>query len=241
MKRESAGTGPEPKKIQSMFASISDDYDLANRVLSLGIDQLWRKTLIQKALKLTPDPHSALDVACGTGDVAIALRRRLGNQVQVTGCDFSPEMLSQARKKSNQVRWQDGDALALPFQSDSFDLVTMAFGLRNVRDPKLALQELARVLKPGGTAAILEFGEPRRSAVGKLVQRFNRFWLGTVGGALSGRPEAYRYLQASSESFYSREALSSLACASTQLEVSSQGLFPGICYLLLLHKPRQPR
>ena len=225
-----------------MFASISIRYDLANRLLSLGIDQLWRKKLITAALQLTPNPQAALDVACGTGDVAIALRERLGHQVLVTGCDFSPEMLSLARKKSNQVQWHDGDALALPFGSEIFDLVTMAFGLRNVRDPQLALQELARVLRPGGTVAILEFGEPERTGLGTLLgtllQRFNRFWLGTVGGAISGRPEAYRYLSASSEKFYSRETLTALAQSSLGLRVESQSLFPGICYLLLIHKPR---
>lgn len=141
------------------------------------------------------------------------------------------------KKKSSRVQWQYGDALALPFQTESFDLVTMAFGLRNVRDPKLALQEVTRVLRSGGTAAVLEFGEPQSSRLGFLLSRFNRFWLGTVGGALSGHPEAYRYLSASSENFYSQEDLTSIAKSALGLQVSSQILFPGICYWLLLHKP----
>jgi demethylmenaquinone methyltransferase/2-methoxy-6-polyprenyl-1,4-benzoquinol methylase len=238
---------PEPDQVRRIFASISQRYDLANRVLSLGLDQRWRRSLIKGALASTPRPRDVLDLACGTGDVTLALRRTLDQDASITGCDFSSEMLSMARAKANSsappqgkpIQWVEGDATALPFAAESFDLVTIAFGLRNVADRARTLSEMHRVLRPGGTAAILEFGDPEGSGLAKAIQLLNRVWLGLVGGAVTGHGWAYRYLSSSSERFPGRQTLSTEA--RTQLpgcEVRSGALFPGICYLVLITRPQ---
>lgn len=186
-----------------MFDNIADRYDLLNRIISLGIDQSWRrKTVASLAL----DPSSrVLDLATGTADLAIMIAK-LHPGVEITGVDPSNNMLAVGQKKverellTERVRLLEGDAQALPFEDNSFDGTCIAFGIRNVPDRVQGLREMARVTRSGGRVAILELSEPRGSIMGALA----RFHVHTVvpwmGAILSGKKE-YRYLQKSIAAF----------------------------------------
>ena len=142
----------QPDEVAGMFDTVANNYDLTNAVLSGGNAALWRYAVV-KAI----DPQSGeriLDIACGTGTSSVALAR---TGATVVGLDFSPGMLEQARRRHGSVEFVEGDAMKLPFVSDEFDVVTISFGLRNVSDPKAALDEMYRVLKPGGRLVICEF------------------------------------------------------------------------------------
>jgi len=186
-----------------MFDRIAPRYDLVNRVLSLGLDQRWRRRAVH-ALTLTGHPR-VLDVATGTGDLAIEILRAHGDAT-VIGLDPSPGMLAIARAKlerrglADRVELIVGDACTLPQPSCSMDAATIAFGIRNVPDRPAALRELARVVRPGGRVVVLELGEPRRGLLGSLA-RFHTHWVvPRLGGWLGGSRE-YRYLQTSIAAF----------------------------------------
>jgi len=181
---------PDPKAVREMFAGIADRYDLANRVLSGGVDTRWRRRVVRRAGGRLEGRH-ALDVACGTGDLARALRKA---GAEVLGVDFTFEMVARAPRKDPEVRWVQGDALALPVPSGAFDVATIAFGLRNVADRRLALRELHRALRPGGRALILEFSMPREDLFGRAYKRYLMHVLPRIGGALAGDRSAYAYL-----------------------------------------------
>ncbi len=186
-----------------MFDNIADRYDLLNRLISLGIDQSWRRRTVS-ALQL-PAAAQVLDLATGTGDLAIMIAE-MQPDAEVTGLDPSVGMLGVGHKKvqkfglNERVRLIEGDAQALPFGNDSFDGTTIAFGIRNVVDRLQGLREMARVTRPGGRVAILELSEPRGGVMGQLA----RFHVHTVvpwmGALLSGKKE-YRYLQKSIAAF----------------------------------------
>lgn len=225
---------PEAQTVQRIFSSVSRGYDLANRVLSLGLDQLWRRRVVRQSQELLPGdgPVSILDIATGTGDLAIQFRKSLGARAKIVGADFSEAMLEVARAKDASIQWQTADALHLPYEDGSFDLVTISFGLRNVADTGQAIREFQRVLRPGGSVLILEFGNPGASALGKTINRINRLWLHVVGGAITGAGWAYRYLSESSERFPGAEGLaSSIVKWIPGSSVTTRTLFPGICYL----------
>ena len=146
------------RRVREMFARISPRYDLLNHLLSGNIDKRWRRHVVERLRPLlSPDPQ-VLDVACGTGDLSIALFDNIG--AQVTGVDFCRPMLERAARKQPQIAFVEADALRLPFGNDAFDAVTIAFGLRNLSSIEEGLRELQRVLKPNGWAAILEFSKP---------------------------------------------------------------------------------
>lgn len=197
-----------PATIRQMFDEIAPRYDLANRMLSFGFDVLWRKQAVCEAL--ARHPAHILDVATGTGDLAIALRRR-SQAAQIVGSDFSAEMLAVARSKSEQsglsLDWVVADALKLPFPDASFEAVTTAFGFRNFADPQLALAEFFRVLAPGGRLVILEFPKPPGGPWGWAYQAYLRSVLPLIGGVVSGKPSAYRYLSRSVQGFLAPEEL----------------------------------
>src|SRR6516164_1150508 len=148
-----------------MFDRIAPVYDAMNRVMTAGLDRRWRRITAEQAVR---PGERALDACCGTGDLAIAARKRGAN---VVGLDFSERMLERARAKRGDVEWVRGDLLALPFENESFDAVTVGFGVRNVEDLPAALVEMRRVLRPGGRVGILEVTRPR----GALAP-FYRLW-----------------------------------------------------------------
>jgi demethylmenaquinone methyltransferase/2-methoxy-6-polyprenyl-1,4-benzoquinol methylase len=182
-----------PEGVESMFDRIAPVYDFMNHAMTMGLDRRWRR-LTAEAVVAPGD--KVLDACCGTGDLALAARAEGG---EVTGLDFSEEMLKRARRKSNEIEWVRGDMLRLPFANETFDAVTVGFGVRNVEDLDAAVRELRRVLKPGGRLAILEIVRPR----GPLKVFFRAWFDGLVplaGKVLPGGA-AYSYLPASVRRF----------------------------------------
>jgi demethylmenaquinone methyltransferase/2-methoxy-6-polyprenyl-1,4-benzoquinol methylase len=199
--------GPESGTIQEMFRAISRRYDLANDVLSFGIHRLWRSRLVRWSGAKAGD--RVLDCATGTGDLAIAFRRAVGGGGRVVGIDFVPDMVDLARAKArglSGVRFATADVMSLPFADDSFDIVSISFGIRNVSDPIAAVQEMARVLRPEGRLMVLEFGQPSGGLFAKIYAVYRTRLLPTIGGWVTGEREAYAYLERSSGRFPAGEA-----------------------------------
>src|ERR1700677_3881988 len=166
-----AESASAPRAVRDMFTSIAPRYDLLNHVLSCNVDRLWwRKTARSFASVLKRPEARVLDLCCGTGDMTFALRRQAGKSAaEILGVDFSHAMLQRANAKSTgkSLRWVEADALCLPFPSQQFDLITAAFGFRNLADYDAGLREIARLLRPNGEYGILDFGEPR-GLMGKI-------------------------------------------------------------------------
>ena len=193
------------RAVREMFTSIAPRYDLLNHVLSFSIDRVWwRRTARTFRHILARSDARVLDLCCGTGDMAFALRRQAGNSsAQITGADFSHAMLQLARAKSvaqSAPAWIEADALNLPFPTSHFDLVTSAFGFRNLADYDAGLREILRVLRPGGEVGILDFGEPK-GAMGAIYRIYFRQVLPRIGTLISGVRGPYAYLPASVERF----------------------------------------
>src|SRR6266404_4345577 len=222
------GTRPEgaqteadaSRKVREMFTEIAPRYDFLNHLLSLEMDRVWRARAARRVRPILRRADArALDLCCGTGDLAFALAR--SGPAQVLGVDFSHAMLVRANQKSkahaqgHQPQWAapaaffEADALRLPFAHGSFDLVTTAFGFRNLANYESGLREIWRVLKPGGTVAILEFTEPPSGLLGDLYRWYCRKVLPKIGGLLSGKPNAYKYLPASVARFFQPQELTS--------------------------------
>ncbi len=194
--------------IQEMFSAIAPRYDFLNRLLSLGIDQGWRRTLARMAL--LKDTNAILDVACGTGDVSLELRQK-APRARIVGLDFSQAMLDLAQVKIEQaqagIELVAASAEELPFPPADFDLLTIAFGIRNVVDKKKALAEFFRVLKPHGRLAILEFSQPQATWL-RALYNFYFFKVLPLVGGLFARRSAYRYLPDSVAKFPCRDEFS---------------------------------
>jgi demethylmenaquinone methyltransferase/2-methoxy-6-polyprenyl-1,4-benzoquinol methylase len=192
--------------VREMFGRIAPRYDLLNHLLSLDIDKLWRRRVAQRFRAVLRDPKTkVLDLCCGTGDLAFAFRREASGGAEIIGADFVPEMLVRARAKSAasaaKIEFVEADALSLPFADAGFDLVSCAFGFRNLANYERGLQEIRRVLKPGGAVAILEFAEPRGKIFGALYRFYFRHVLPRLGGLISGNAQAYSYLPSSVRKF----------------------------------------
>jgi demethylmenaquinone methyltransferase/2-methoxy-6-polyprenyl-1,4-benzoquinol methylase len=196
--RESASRG-----VREMFTAIAPRYDLLNHLLSANVDKLWWRRAARTFAKILSQPNArVLDLCCGTGDMAFALHRG-GPDSHITGADFSHAMLVLASAKSSSdrpVKWIEADALQLPFPDQSFDLVTSAFGFRNLADYDAGLREIRRVLRPGGEYGILEFSEPE-GLMGKVYNVYFKSVLPRIGRLISGAQSAYSYLPASVERF----------------------------------------
>ena len=194
-------------RVRSMFGAIAGRYDLNNRLHSFGQDQRWRRAAVRLAAVTSTD--DILDVACGTGDLTEAFARALPRSV--TGLDFTPEMLDVARVKHPRRErpageptpvYLEGDATALPFDDASFDVLSIAFGIRNVGEPARALAEFRRVLRPGGRLVILEFAEPRNAVLRGLNRLYtHRIMPLTASLIARDRSGAYKYLPRSVETF----------------------------------------
>jgi demethylmenaquinone methyltransferase/2-methoxy-6-polyprenyl-1,4-benzoquinol methylase len=218
--RDLPGTRPEGVRdeaeaaahVREMFGRIAPRYDLLNHLLSLDIDKVWRRRVARTFSAVLRDANArALDLCCGTGDLAFAFRREASTGAQIIGCDFVPEMLVRARAKAAAtgaaVEFVEADALHLPFADGSFDLASCAFGFRNLANYERGLQEIRRVLKPGGAAGILEFAEPPGKVFGALYRFYFRHVLPLLGGIISGNATAYTYLPNSVSKFPPPEVL----------------------------------
>jgi demethylmenaquinone methyltransferase/2-methoxy-6-polyprenyl-1,4-benzoquinol methylase len=224
-------------KVREMFSQIAPRYDFLNHLLSLQLDRLWRARAAAYLRPIFPETEihvvehkpvyvrrepAVLDLCCGTGDLAIALNRRY--RARVVGVDFAHSMLVRARKKSARlhspdlvqlrpITYVEADALRLPFSDSSFDLVTTAFGFRNLANYEAGLREIQRVLKPGGTVAILEFAEPPEGMLGDLYRWYFCKVLPKIGGLISGDQAAYKYLPKSVARFFRPPELAALLTA----------------------------
>ena len=204
-------SGPDPVAVEATFSSVAPRYDLANHWLSGGIDFYWRNRLVKLAQK--NKPTDILDLATGSGDVLFALRKGLGDKVRLTGLDFCEPMLDQARAKRTVRGLGDatnqflhGDCLALPFEDQSFDLITIAFGLRNLADRAKGLAEMQRVLRSGGRLIILEFSQPYLW-FRPLYYFYLKGILPWLARWLTGDRDAYLYLGTSIAGFPNRVEL----------------------------------
>jgi demethylmenaquinone methyltransferase/2-methoxy-6-polyprenyl-1,4-benzoquinol methylase len=223
------GTQPEgahteadaSRKVREMFTQIAPSYDVLNHILSLQLDRLWRARTAKRLRPILECKDAlVLDLCCGTGDLALALRK--AGKARIIGADFAHTMLVRARAKSILGRSHSGmpappplslaeaDAIRLPFADSSFDLVTAAFGFRNLANYEAGLREIHRVLKPGGTIAILEFTEPPDGLLGDIYRWYFCKVLPRIGGWLSGDPAAYTYLPKSVSRFFRPPELASL-------------------------------
>jgi demethylmenaquinone methyltransferase / 2-methoxy-6-polyprenyl-1,4-benzoquinol methylase len=194
----------EEGQVRAMFDRIARVYDLMNSVMTAGLHHRWRERAADLAA-LGPGDR-ALDVACGTGDLAVELARRVGASGKVVGSDFSEAMLERARQKSGAVQWEWANALELPYPDGGFDAATVGFGARNFSDLDRGLAEMARVVRPGGRVVVLEITTPQRPP----LSTFFSIWFDRVIpalGRLAGDPDAYAYLPSSVKRFPAPEPL----------------------------------
>jgi demethylmenaquinone methyltransferase/2-methoxy-6-polyprenyl-1,4-benzoquinol methylase len=230
------GSHEDSRWVKAMFGRIAGRYDLANHVLSANIDRAWRARTVERVRDVLCKPDTrVLDLACGTGDLLIALEREAGRAI--IGSDFCHPMLTAASDKLRRgalgSSLLESDALALPVDSAALDLITIAFGFRNFAGYPAALNELRRVLRPGGALAILEFTQPPNKAFAAAYNWYSTRVLPAIGGAISGVPEAYRYLPSSVKAFPDAPALAAMMQSAGFESVTWEYLTFGIAALHL--------
>jgi demethylmenaquinone methyltransferase/2-methoxy-6-polyprenyl-1,4-benzoquinol methylase len=239
--KKNATDSEHARRVREMFAGIAGRYDLLNHLLSGNTDKRWRRLVAKRLqLVLSVEGASALDVACGTGDLALALAETTG--AFVVGTDFCRPMLEIAARKTAtnvmEIPFVEGDALKLPFADQSFDAVSIAFGLRNLSSVENGLKELWRVLKPTGRVAILEFSRPVVPGFRALFQFYFTRVLPKLGGMISGSPGAYEYLPDSVSRFPDQKRLVAMMRDTGFDKVEYQNLTGGIAALHMGTRPR---
>ena len=214
----------DPEAVRGMFGRIARRYDLANHLLSAGLDFSWRRRAAEIVRQW--QPRRVLDLATGSGDLALTIAKKLPG-AEITGADFSPEMLAVAREKglTNVVV---ADGLQLPFANETFEAVTIAFGLRNMADWSAALAEMARVLTPGGHLLVLDFSLPRGRMLRPIYRAYLHHILPQVAGFVTGEKGAYRYLGDSIEKFPSGDEMRALIETSGFRRAQAEPLSGGI-------------
>ncbi|MBS0663452.1 MAG: bifunctional demethylmenaquinone methyltransferase/2-methoxy-6-polyprenyl-1,4-benzoquinol methylase UbiE [Verrucomicrobia bacterium] len=223
---------PDPVAVNSMFGRIARRYDLANHLLSFGLDIWWRRRLVAAVRRHSP--RDVLDLATGSGDVAFALNRGLSAGTRITGMDFCAPMLEEAERKKAVlppdrqalVTFRQGDGMALPVADESFDAVTISFGLRNMADRHRSLTEMRRVLRPGGRLYVLEFSQPW-AVVKPCYFLYLRHLLPRIAGVVTGDKGAYVYLNETIEEFPGRSALAEEIRSAGFADVQAEGLSGG--------------
>jgi len=221
-------------EVRTMFDNIAPRYDLLNHTLSLNIDRLWRRSVVRIVRR--SGARQILDVATGTGDLAIALARSIEG-AQITAVDLSERMLDVARRKvaarglDARIRLLQGDGEHLALDTASVDAATVAFGVRNFGDIAAGLRELARTIRPGGSVVILEFSRPRNRLFGKLYEWYSHTLLPRIGGAVSRDRRAYEYLPASIEEFPAPERFLELLAQAGFRDCRARSLSFGIAQI----------
>ncbi len=238
----------KPQRVRAMFAAIARCYDLNNRLHSFGRDRVWRREAVREAA-VRPG-ETVLDVACGTGDLTRLFART--HAKRVVGLDFTPEMLQIAEERrareakrgslaAARVEYVQGDAMDLPFEDESFNVVSIAFGLRNVADPAQALAEFRRVLKPRGRLVVLEFSEPRSRLLRSLHRLYtHRIMPVTATWISKDRTGAYRYLPRSVEAFLDRRKVVETLQEAGFTAVTQRPLTFGVCVCYRGVAPAKP-
>jgi len=221
--------------VRGMFGRVAHRYDLANHLLSFNIDRYWRAHTVRRAREILLRPEArVLDICCGTGDLVLALA---GQGHAVLGSDFCHPMLAAASAKIARRRAPavlfESDALTLPLRDASLDLLTVAFGFRNLANYESGLAEMRRVLRPGGMAAILEFSQPPNAVFGAFYNLYSRRILPWIGGLISGTRDAYTYLPESVRKFPAASELAAMMQTAGFAEVSFEYLTGGIAALHL--------
>jgi demethylmenaquinone methyltransferase/2-methoxy-6-polyprenyl-1,4-benzoquinol methylase len=226
------GPGGKAARVRSMFAEIAPRYDFLNHALSLNIDKRWRRLVIKRVVDLLQRPGAlALDLCCGTADLSI----ELGALAQTFGVDFCHPMLQigirKVRRAALPIELIEGDALNVPFADSMFDVVTVAFGLRNVDEPESGLREIYRLLKPGGRCVVLEFSRPQLPVFRNLFHFYFTRLLPRIGKAVSGSNSAYQYLPDSVQAFPGQRELAALMRTVGFSDVRYYNLFGGVASL----------
>ena len=235
-------TGDKAKYVQAMFAEVAPQYDRLNAILSFAMHKRWRRLAVALAQPQSGD--TCLDVCTGTGDFAVDLARAVGSSGHVVGADFCEPMIRNGMNKIGKanggaISMMVADAEHLPYSEAQFDVVTVGFGVRNVAHLDQAVEEMARVAKPGGRVAILEFNRPRPTAWYKPLVDFYLFGILPRIGGLFSRREAYTYLPESMKHFVSRETLTALMEAAGLQNVSVRDLNFGTVCIHLGTKPKE--
>ena len=221
--------------VRAMFGRVAPRYDLANHLLSFNVDRYWRSRTVARVRDVLARPHArVLDICCGTGDLVRALQKL---NPAVMGSDFCHPMLVAAQSKVAASPLFEADALRLPLPDASLDLITVAFGFRNLANYEAGLREMRRVLRSGGLAAILEFSQPPNPLFGALYSFYSRRVLPVIGGALSGSRDAYTYLPESVRKFPAPEVLAEMMRAAGFGPVEFERLTGGIVALHLGSAP----
>ncbi len=221
------------KAVHDMFSSIANRYDRANDLLSFGIHRLWRRNSLNLIQISKEIPIDALDICCGTGDYSAAIRDRFNKASKIVGLDFVFPMLALAKTKAPFNRegiLTRGDALKLPFKSQSFDLCTIAFGIRNVDSVEDSLKEIKRVLRSGGKVLILEFGQPYFKPFALIYNWYSKYIMPYIGGFVTGNKSAYEYLPETSSRFPCQKEFQDLLEKEGFKQAKYKAYFLGIAY-----------
>lgn len=237
-----AASGSKSKQVETMFDSIAPAYDLMNACMSLGMHNIWRDMALKMAVRrLGGKPADLLDVATGTGDLLFALRKRFP-YATLTGIDLSGEMLAIARRKlaeypdERDIRFIQGDCLDMPLDDESFDMVTVGYGVRNFENMKRGYEEMRRVLRPGGVICVVELSQPVSAIPLLLYRAYTRGFIPVAGRLMSGDPRAYSYLHESIEAAPQRRDMADIMASAGFRDCIWKSVFPGAACIYIATK-----
>ncbi len=222
----------DPQEVSAMFSEVASGYDFTNAVLSAGNATLWRIATVKAVNAQSGD--RVLDIAAGTGTSSAALAK---SGAEVVAVDFSPGMIAEGRKRHPELTFVEGDAQELPFPTDTFDVVTISFGLRNVNNPQRALAEMKRVLRPGGRLVVCEFSHPERALVAGSYRGYLKYVMPAVARLTSSHAKAYTYLMKSIQDWPTQDILAQWLRVAGFTRVAYRNLTGGI---VALHRAKAP-